>query len=253
MRAVGDGTFNSAPPIAIVVPAYNAAPYLLDALRSILTQSVPRFECVIVDDGSTDATNRIAAAFCDEQDALDEAGLATGTFTLIGKPTNTGVARTINLGVTRTSAPWIMACGADDRLDRTYCARLLAAAESHPGARVAYCDIAEFGISDGRPWHPKDYEPGLLATENCIPGVAIFRRELYDAVGGLPEDFPYGGEDWAFWVKAEQLGLLDPPPVRVAGAWYHHRRHTGSLTARSIVPHIDTIRAQIRAISGTAP
>jgi hypothetical protein len=114
---------------------------------------------------------------------------------------------------------------------------------------VAYSTLAEFGDGASGAWPVKPYAPGLLATENCIPGVAIHARALYDAVGGFPEDMPQGGEDWLYWLRAEQRGLLDPPPVWVRDPLYHYRRHAASLSSRSIYPNIEAIRARIAALA----
>jgi glycosyltransferase involved in cell wall biosynthesis len=228
------------PRLAIIVPAYNAAPYITGALDSIARQT-PDWQCVVVDDGSADSTE-----FVLNQWMLRQPPEIFARFAILSSP-HLGVAAAINLGVALTFAPWIMACGADDVLDRFYCEILLAALDANPGARVAYSTLAEFGDGARGVWPVKPYARGTLATENCIPGVAIHARALYDAAGGFPEDMPLGGEDWLYWLRAEQLGLLDPPPVWVRDPLYHYRRHAASLSARSIYPNIAGIRERIAA------
>jgi glycosyltransferase involved in cell wall biosynthesis len=228
--------------LAIIVPAYNAEPWIAECIRSVRAQTMPDFECVIVDDGSADETWKIA------RDAREHGG-HDRRFSVYSIQ-HVGVAGAINAGVFCTGAPWLAVVGADDLLDPHYCEVLLAALGANPGARVAYSTLAEFGDGATGAWPLKPYAPGLLATENLIPGVAIHARALYDAVGGFPEDMPLGGEDWAYWVKAERLGLLDPPPVWVRDPLYHYRRHAASLSARSISPNIEAIRMRIAALAG---
>lgn len=54
-------------PISVVIPAYNSEDYLRDAIESVLTQSLPVFEIIVVDDGSTDDTSEIAKSALQEQ------------------------------------------------------------------------------------------------------------------------------------------------------------------------------------------
>ena len=58
---------NSAPLVSVIIPAYNQAHYLGEAIRSALSQTNPHLEVLVIDDGSTDATAQVAAQFRDER------------------------------------------------------------------------------------------------------------------------------------------------------------------------------------------
>lgn len=86
-------------PVSVLIPAFNAAPYLLEALESVGAQTRRPKEVIVVNDGSTDATSEIARAW---------------GATVIDQP-NTGLAGARNAGLRAASQPWVALLDADDR------------------------------------------------------------------------------------------------------------------------------------------
>lgn len=93
------------PIFSIIVPVYNTAPYLRQCLDSILAQTFEDWECILVDDGSTDGSG----AICDEYDRLDE------RFQVV-HIANGGVSKARNLGIERATGKWIAFVDSDDTL-----------------------------------------------------------------------------------------------------------------------------------------
>ncbi len=93
---------------SVVIPAYNGQATIAETIRSILAQSHPAREIIVVDDGSTDATRDVLSAFGDQIVLLTQA--------------NAGVQAARNLGVNRSSADWIAYCDQDDLWQPTYLA-----------------------------------------------------------------------------------------------------------------------------------
>lgn len=89
--------------IDVLLPVYNGERYLEASLRSIEHQTLRDFRCLILDDGSTDATPEICARFA-ERDARFE----------ILRKDNTGLVDTLNQGLARVEAPLVARCDADD-------------------------------------------------------------------------------------------------------------------------------------------
>lgn len=134
-------------PITVVVPAYNAAPYLAAALESVRRQSAPAQEIIVVDDGSTDDTVAIARKF--------------GTHVITG--INRGVAHARNAGIRASGTPWIAFLDADDlwstdRLERQWQARAAA-----PAALVVATDYR--CLVDGR-----------VVVDAVLPTMAPYRH-----------------------------------------------------------------------------
>ena len=93
------------PQISVIVPVYNVERYLCKCLDSILTQTITEWECILVDDGSTDKSGSI----CDEYAKKD------GRFIVMHKE-NGGVSSARNLGIKGAHGEWISFVDADDEL-----------------------------------------------------------------------------------------------------------------------------------------
>lgn len=113
------------PRAAILIATYNAERDVADCLGAVAALATRPLEVVWIDGGSTDATvERVRA----EAPRLAAAGLP---FELVADPANIGYAAAMNIGIRRTTAPWVLALNADARLEPDYVDRLLARAEAH--------------------------------------------------------------------------------------------------------------------------
>ena len=110
--------------ITVVTPAYNAAPYVADALRSVLGQTHHDLRLVVVDDGSTDATTAVVTGFSDSR------------LSLIRQP-NAGVAAARNRGMAAAEGDALLFLDADDWLAPTALATLAATLDAAPEAVAA--------------------------------------------------------------------------------------------------------------------
>ena len=90
------------PEISIVIPAYNAGPYLIDSITSVINQSFTLWELIVVDDGSTDNTAEIVNPFLTDE-----------RITLI-RQTNKGVSAARNAGIKAARGRFITFLDADD-------------------------------------------------------------------------------------------------------------------------------------------
>jgi glycosyltransferase involved in cell wall biosynthesis len=86
--------------ISVVIPCYNAAAYVGEAVRSVLTQTLPPHEVIVIDDGSTDASATVLSEF--------------GSSVTLVRQTNQGVAAAVNLGVSKARGEAIAFLDADD-------------------------------------------------------------------------------------------------------------------------------------------
>lgn len=111
--------------ISVVIPAYNAEPYIAEAIESCLQQTPPPLEVIVVDDASTDRTAGIAASY-------------PSPVRLIRFESNQGVSRARNRGVEEASGDWIAFLDADDWFLPGKFAAQLCCAEQHPEAKLIY-------------------------------------------------------------------------------------------------------------------
>jgi glycosyltransferase involved in cell wall biosynthesis len=189
------------PRFSVVVPAYNAASTLAETLDAILAQTFGDWECVAVDDGSTDDTLRIASAYARSHPRIR-----------VVHQDNRGTAGAYNAGVSSATGDFVVLCSADDILLPEHLSRMSAFIDSEDGYDIY--------SSNGYFWWPGDYRelcygPGQGetihslelgdVTRRCFYSVgAIYRRHLFASVGGYRLDV--FGEDYDFWLRAMASG-----------------------------------------------
>ena len=168
------------PKISIVIPAYNAEATVGDAIRAVMNQPLPPeiFECIVVDDGSTDRTAEIA----------QNAGA-----TVLRLPQNLGIAGARNAGVERARGNWIAFTDADCVPSRRWLSSILAEAEKADASTLAIAGKT-IGLDSQTPAARFIDLIGALDAENYLnheempwaPGGNVaYRRENLLAVGGF--------------------------------------------------------------------
>jgi glycosyltransferase involved in cell wall biosynthesis len=186
---------------SIVVPAYEAASTLGETLEAILAQTFSHWECIVVDDGSTDDTLLIANGYAHRDPRVR-----------VIHQDNLGTAGAYNTGVSSALGEFVVICSADDILLPDHLARMSAFIASEAGYDIY--------SSNGYFWWPGDYRelaygPRERQTihslqlsdviRSCFYSVgAVYRRELFGAVGGYRSGV--FGEDYDFWLRAMASG-----------------------------------------------
>jgi glycosyltransferase involved in cell wall biosynthesis len=207
------------PSVSVVIPTYNRAELLRAAVRSVLAQTVPVREIVVVDDGSTDHTPALTREL---------AGQGAPIVYLPGPHENRrGPAR--NRGFAATAAPLVAFLDSDDLWLPERLARQLAAWAARPEAGFAFCNVHRFderGLIGPLPCLPPaaDFNGSILgpmlAEPLAVPSTLIVRREAFARVGGFA-DLPIN-EDY---VLAVRLAAAYPASY-VPAVLVHMREHT---------------------------
>jgi glycosyltransferase involved in cell wall biosynthesis len=203
------------PLISVVMPVYNALPFLDDSVNSILTQTFNDFEFVIFDDASTDGS----------VERLREWAARDARIQLYESKTQLGLSGSSNAVVARSRASILARMDADDIAHPDRLRRQYAIVEREPD--VAVVGTLCIGIdASGRQVRPRD-RWRLLRRSAYIPfphGSAMFRREVFNLVGGY-DDAP-GGEDQLLFSKMAAHGrVLTLPDVL-----YSYRYHANNAT-----------------------
>lgn len=115
------------PLVSVIMPAYNAADYIADAIESVLIQNYQNFELIVIDDGSTDNTKDIVSGFDDERIRYFY-------------QKNKGLPGACNPGIKNSKGPFIIKLDIDDMMTPDFIAKHLAKFETHPDADLVYCD-----------------------------------------------------------------------------------------------------------------
>jgi len=175
--------------VSIIVPCYNQAQYLPDALESVLAQTYSDWECIIVNDSSPDNTEAIAREWCEKDKR----------FQYIHKK-NGGVSSARNVGIKNSSGKFILPLDADDKISVDYLRLAVFEFEKTPDLKLVYGQAEFFGQKDGV-WKLWSYSYELLLQLNIIYCSAIYKRSDYEEANGYDELMINGLEDWEFWIS----------------------------------------------------
>ena len=182
------------PLFSIVVPCYNQAEFLDEALQSVLNQSFANWECLVVNDGSPDYTKKIAAVWTKKD----------SRFKYLEK-SNGGLVSARNHGIENAIGEFILPLDADDKIASNYLANALQAFESNGNLKIVYGKAIKFGLLNEE-WNLKPFSMANLAKYNMIFCSAIYRKKDWFLANGYDINMTFGLEDWEFWISILKHG-----------------------------------------------
>lgn len=182
------------PLVSIIVPCYNQAQYLSEALQSVLEQTYDNWECIIVNDGSPDNTKEVAQEWV-KKDAR---------FIYLYKE-NGGLSSARNAGIAIAEGEFILPLDSDDRIGKDYTLLAMKAFQEDTDLKLVYCKAEKFGEESGS-WNLPDFSLLELARQNMIFCTAFYRKKEWERVGGYDVNMVYGWEDWEFWITVLKHG-----------------------------------------------
>jgi glycosyltransferase involved in cell wall biosynthesis len=192
------------PAVSVLMPVYNCERFVRQAVASVLGQTAPDFELIVIDDGSTDGSRRI----------VERLARTDPRVRLISRP-NAGLTRTLTEALGLARADLIARMDADDVSARDRFAKQLAYLRAHPecvavGGRATIIDPDGWTIYPHVP--PETHEEleafHLQAVGGGIVHPAVMmRRAALDAVGGYRPEFE-PAEDYDLWLRLAEVGRL---------------------------------------------
>ncbi len=177
------------PFVSVIVPCFNQAQFLDDALQSVLNQTYPNWECIVVDDGSPDDTELVAKKWQQKDPRF-----------IYLKKSNGGLSSARNAGIGMAQGKYILPLDSDDKISESYVQECLWQLEQNERVKVVYGKAVFFGGKDGE-WPLPKYNYQLLLSRNLIYCTAMFRKSDWVAAGGYDENLLHGLEDWDFWLR----------------------------------------------------
>jgi glycosyltransferase involved in cell wall biosynthesis len=203
--------------VTVIVPVFNYADYVTEALASVAAQTMAVLDLVVVDDHSPDDSAQMV---------LDWANANERRFnriTLLRHRANAGLGFARNSGFAAAETPFVLPLDADNRLRPDACTVLLQRARIS-GAAFAYPAIQEFGDKSGV-FGTEAYSVLRLQRGNYIDAMALVRKAAWAAAGGY-DNVQYGWEDFDFWCRLAERGLFG---VNVADVLAEYRVHARSM------------------------
>ncbi len=202
------------PRVSVVVTAYNLADYLGEALTSVAEQTMGDWECLIVDDCSTDDTPKLAALWTEDQEVSGYGSFTTTAdrrFRYLRTPGNLKLSGARNYGWQHTKGRYILFLDADDLLAPNALDVLSTALDRDSSIHIAYGALDTMS-ADGtnrkrNPWPAGEFSwHGQLAHLNQLHGASLMRREVLERSGGYRAR-DWRAEDARFWTHVTSFGF----------------------------------------------
>lgn len=191
---------NDKPLVSVCIPSYNHAQYLPYCIESVLSQTYPNIEIIIVDDGSKDNSLEIAQSYATKHPDLIQVHMHPNK-------ENRGISNTSNLGFSLSKGKYWSGLSSDDAFYKDKIEKQVAYLEANPEIGFVY-SYGDYVNSQG------EKLPGIFGTDitkepdplktllmkNVVPGMTILaKREAMKRVGPQDENLIYS--DWDFWIR----------------------------------------------------
>ena len=230
------------PAVSIIMPAFDAEKYLHIAIESVLRQTYTDFELLIVDDGSSDETAPIARWYA-----------ARDPRVRVLQQHNAGPGPARNVGFRAAQGRCFAFLDSDDEWDETFLAEHVAILDARPDVDVVIGNARNRG-------GPRDRQPSrpvrgdgmpitlaeILADERALFIMAVFRREVVDAIGGFDPDL-LTNEEYEMWIRAALAGFTFTRHSKPLG-WYSCRAGSLSSSDRRMLTGILRVFAKTRPL-----
>jgi len=217
------------PLVSVIVPAYDAATFLAETLRSIQTQTYSHLEVIVVDDGSGDGTYDIAASFA----------RSDSRFRVVRHQRNAGLSAARNTGVLHATGTWIAFQDADDVWLPEKTARQIELTLLDPEANFLFTECAYWdGSRRLKNYYGKrdstiegNVHHLLLADNVFLVNTVMIRRDALDKAGEFDPALR-SVEDWDLWLRVAENG------IRARGVWEPlvlYRQWSGNMSNNRII------------------
>jgi glycosyltransferase involved in cell wall biosynthesis len=226
--------------VSVVVPCYNQAHFLGEAIESVLAQSYPRFEIVVIDDGSTDNTSEVAGRYrgvrCIRQD-------------------NQGLSAARNSGLRHSKGEYVVFLDADDRLLPEALRAGLECLQAYPECALAF-GTYRLIASDGsflkqqrqRVVGKDSYAALLQRNYIGVPAVVMYRRAVFASVGGFDSSVDASADADMYLRIARRFAVCSHEEV--VAEYRQHGVNMSNNPARMLTASLTVLRKQRRHVKG---
>jgi GT2 family glycosyltransferase len=176
--------------VSVIIPCFNYAAFIQDAIESVLNQSFQAYEIIVINDGSTDDSLAKIQKYKAAAHVIDQK--------------NQGVIQTKNIGLQHASGDWVVFLDADDVMDKDFLQKMYAVSRK-TNADVVYSAMRLTGSESGVFWS-RPFSRRSLRKGNYINNSALIRRSLLQSIGGYSKKMHFGYEDWELYVHLADVG-----------------------------------------------
>lgn len=227
------------PFVSVIIPTFNRASVVLRAIDSVLKQTYKNFELIVVDDGSSDETEKILAPYVAEKRLQ------------FFKQENKGVSAARNFGVKQSKGEWLSFLDSDDEWLKNKLEKQIELLKQKPDLRLVHGE--EIWIRNGKRVNQKKIHQkfGGYIFEKCLPlclispSAVMIEKKLYQEMGGFDEEFIVC-EDYDLWLKITSLyevGFVEDPIIVKYGG------HDDQLSHQYVAMDLWRIKAMLRILN----
>ncbi len=181
--------------VSVIVTCYNLGEYLGEALESLKIQTYSPIEVIVVDDGSTESKTKETIKKLQEK-------YKDFKFYSIS---NRGVGGARNFGIIKSRGEYVCVLDADDIFKPKYIEKCVEFLESNAKHTIVTTYAKTFGKEEIN-WKTEGYNKAKLCTINLLHVSSLFRRKVFDAIGGYCRTLS-GYQDWDYWLGAVERGF----------------------------------------------
>jgi len=179
------------PLVSVIIPCFNQAHTLCEAVESVAVQSHKNLETIVVDDGSSDATSELA-------------GQLAGRFPSVGlrliRSPHRGTAEARDRAISEARGEWVVPLDSDDTLGAEFIARTLMQANASPSTAIVYTQLQQFGLGT-RIWEPGPFNPESILSGYFPPSIVLLKRTFWSTFGGFCCGVPFAFSHYHMWLS----------------------------------------------------
>lgn len=204
--------------VSIVLPTYNGARYLRQAVDSCLEQSYKCLELIVVVDGSNDETLDVLDTYHDVR------------LQIIVNSKNAGLPESLNIGFAVSSGDYLTWTSDDNWYEPQALATMADHLDAHPDVAFVYAPFWEVDESGCVRRLNLCGEPETILDSNPVGACFLYRRQVYDVIGDYDPQSRWS-EDYQYWLRVSQNHVMR----RLLVPLYNYRFHGRSLTSQAQV------------------
>jgi glycosyltransferase involved in cell wall biosynthesis len=214
--------------ISIVIPCYNDADYIEQAIDSAMNQTYPFKEIIVVDDGSNNKTKMVLKSLDHKIDKL------------IAQE-NLGQSTARNSGIKHSTGHYVLVLDSDDFFENSFCEKAIEIFDNNAEVKLVTC-YANLLFGDKKDSHvymPKGGRVSSFLTSNSALGSAMFKKEDWNICDGYDESMRTGLEDWEFYIRLLSKGGLAEV---IKEPLYSYRKRENTTTNKANLLKYDLLR-----------
>lgn len=198
------------PRVTVLMPTYNVAPFVKEAIKSVLNQTYSDFELLVIDDCSTDNTIEVVRSIEDPR------------IRIVQNEKNVGLAENLNRGLSHITTEYVARMDGDDIAEPVWLEREVAILDNHPDIGICSGGFERFGTVKSLvrfPEHHEDCMANMLFE--CSVIVPTFRMSLYHDHGLRYSTDAFPAEDYRFWAECLRVTRI----YNIQETLFHYRMH----------------------------